>query len=143
MEPTTAEDWSAVANERAADAEAIEKSRPTSVGSVYLVGYAVECSLKALLQKRGIPNPTFGAQGHNLHELWRVSGLQFSDLKDAAGNQTFFLKDWNTSLRYEANLSKIKDISQGITIKELMAGAKQLNGFIQTQIRRSKPRSRQ
>ncbi|MEB3830617.1 hypothetical protein [Phormidium sp. CCY1219] len=69
MEPTTADDCSAVANERAADAEAIAKCRPTSVGSVYIAGYAIECSLKALLQKRGIPTPTSGALGHNLHKL--------------------------------------------------------------------------
>ncbi|GAB4283940.1 MAG: hypothetical protein Fur0025_14290 [Oscillatoriaceae cyanobacterium] len=140
MEPTTADDWSAVAKERGADAEAIAKDRPTSVGSVYMAGYAIECSLKALLQKRGIPTPSFGRQGHNLHELWRASGLHFSDLKDEAGNQTFFLQDWDTSLRYYANFSEIEDITKGISIKKLIEGAKQLNRFIETQIRRGKSR---
>lgn len=60
MTPTTAENWMAVANDRAMDAEAIEEKQPNSVGSVYMAGYAIECSLKALLQKRGIPTPTFG-----------------------------------------------------------------------------------
>jgi hypothetical protein len=34
MEPTTAEDWMAVANDRAMDAEAIKEKQPNSVGSV-------------------------------------------------------------------------------------------------------------
>ena len=137
MEPTTAEGWIAVANERAADAEAIEKDRPASVGSVYMAGYAVECSLKALLQKRGIPTPTSGSKGHNLHELWGASGLRLSKLKDPAGNQTFFLEDWDTALRYEINLPL-----KGHSAKELVAGAKQLNRFLQAETRRSKPRRR-
>ncbi|WP_199247824.1 hypothetical protein [[Phormidium] sp. ETS-05] len=134
MEPTTAEDWSAVAKERGADAEAIAKDRPTSVGSVYMAGYAIECSLKALLQKHGIPTPTFGAQGHNLHELWRASGLKFSDLKDVAGAQTFFLQYWKTSWRYETSLP----LNLGYSANELVAGAKQLNRFIETKISRSR-----
>ena len=139
MEPTTAEGWIAVANERAADAEAIEKDRPASVGSVYMAGYAVECSLKALLQKRGIPTPTSGSKGHNLYELWRASGLKFSDLKDPAGNQTFFLEDWNTAWRYETNLP-----FKGHSAKDLVAGARQLSSFIQSKIRiRRKPRRRE
>ena len=138
MEPTTAEGWIAVANERAADAEAIEKDRPASVGSVYMAGYAIECSLKALLQKRGIPTPTSGSKGHNLHELWRASGLQFSELKDSAGTQTFFLQYWNTSWRYENRLP----FNLGYTVKELVTGARQLNGFLQRQTRDSKKQRR-
>lgn len=136
MEPTTAEDWMAVASDRAMDAEAIKQKQPNSVGSVYMAGYAIECSLKALLQKKGISTPTFGKKGHNLHELWQASGLHFSDLRDTEGKQTFFLQDWDTSLRYERNLPK----SLGLEIPDLLAGAKQLNQWIQTQVRRSKPR---
>lgn len=93
-------------------------------------------AFKALLQKKGIPTPTFGKKGHNLHELWQASGLHFSDLRDPEGKQTFFLQDWDTSLRYERNLPK----SLGLEIPDLLAGAKQLNQWIQTQVRRSKPR---
>jgi hypothetical protein len=45
MAPNTAQDWITVANERAADAEAMLSSRQDSVGPVYMVGYAIECSL--------------------------------------------------------------------------------------------------
>lgn len=34
MEPTTAEDWMAVASDRAMDAEAIKQKQPNSVGSL-------------------------------------------------------------------------------------------------------------
>ena len=136
MDPTTYKDWMEVANYRAMDAEAIKEKQPSSVGSVYMAGYAIECSLKALLQKRGIPTPTYGKEGHNLHELWRKSGLRFSDLQDTQGTQTFFLQDWNTNLRYQRDLPD----RLGLEIKDLLEGAKQLNQWIQTQIRRSKPR---
>ena len=49
MIPTTSNEWIAVANERAADAEAIKTTRNDSVGPVYLAGYAIECGLKALV----------------------------------------------------------------------------------------------
>lgn len=136
--PTTAQEWLTIANERSADAEVIHKQRPNSIGSVYLAGYAIECSLKALLQKRGIPFPSHGQEGHHLGNLWKASGLKFSDLKDATGAKTFFLeKDkWNTALRYERFLPN----TLGLDIAELMAGGKALNNWIQTQINRSKPR---
>ncbi|MCP2730547.1 HEPN domain-containing protein [Limnofasciculus baicalensis] len=138
MTPTTAQDWIAVANERAADAEALQKERPNSIGAVYMAGYAIECSLKALLQKRGIPFPTHGKEGHHLGNLWKASGLKFSDIKDAKGTKIFFLEKekWNTDLRYERFLPN----SLGLDIAELMEGAKQLNNWIQTQVNRSKPR---
>ncbi|MBO1350795.1 MAG: hypothetical protein EBE86_026990 [Hormoscilla sp. GUM202] len=41
-------------------ADAIHLQNPNSVGAVQVIGYAIECSLKALLQKRGIPYPTSG-----------------------------------------------------------------------------------
>ncbi len=139
MEPTTAEDWIAVANERGSDAEAIKKDKPTSVGSVYMAGYAIECSLKALLQKRGIPLPTYGRSGHNLKELWKASGLKISDLKDNTGTKTFFLEEWETALRYECSLPT----SLGLGAEELVEGAKKLNRWIQKQVRGNKPGRRQ
>lgn len=140
MSPTDAQGWIAVANERGADAEAIYKERPNSVGCVYMAGYAIESSLKALLQRKGIDLPTHGKEGHHLAGLWKKSGFQFSDLKDSQGMQTFFLEPekWNTGLRYETSLPN----NLGLETKDFIEGAKLLKGWIQTQVRRSKPRKK-
>jgi hypothetical protein len=134
MSPNTAQDWIAIAQERAADAEAMKTSRCTSVGSVYMAGYAIECSLKALLQTKRTPFPKHGNEGHNLRGLWEASNFRLSDLNDSKGTKAFFLQDWNTALRYELSCAS----SLGVT--ELVDGAKELTSWIQTQIRRSKPR---
>jgi hypothetical protein len=89
MGPTTPQDWLAVARMRGADADVLCVHCPDSIGSVYLAGYVIECSLKALLQKKGIPYSKRGSEGHNLKSLWRQSGLRLSDLKDHNGSKTF------------------------------------------------------
>jgi len=137
MSPTSAEDWISVARQRTADADAIYSNKETqnSVGCVYMAGYAIECSLKALLQKKGIKVPTQGREGHNLRGLWQKANLSFSDIPDPQGTQTFFLNPskWSTDLRYESSLPN----SDGLEIADLIKGAKLLSSFIQTQIRRS------
>lgn len=138
MSPNTPQDWLNLALERAADADAIYQQRPDSIAVVYMAGYAIECSLKALLQKQGIPFPQSGREGHNLKGLWQASGLKLSDLKDDLGCKTFFIQNWNTDLRYEISLTT----TSGLKIEELLHGAKKLTGQIQTQTRRAKPRSR-
>ena len=132
MSPHTAETWLAVAKERATDAQAINKHRPTSVGAVYLAGYAIECSLKALLQKRGTEFPKHGREGHNLRNLWAASKFRLSDLRDVKGSKAFFIDKWDTALRYDA------DFESSIEIKELLQGAKELTGYIQNCIRRQR-----
>lgn len=72
MQPTTVEDWIEIANNRAADAEAIRKVEETSVGSVYMAGYAIECSLKALLRSQNTPFPKSGREGGTQFE--RIMG---------------------------------------------------------------------
>ncbi|MFM6194164.1 MAG: HEPN domain-containing protein [Planktothrix sp.] len=136
MSPNTPQDWLNLARERAADADAIYKQRPDSIAVVYMAGYAIECSLKALLQKQGIPFPQSGREGHNLKGLWQSCRLSLSDLKDQKGCKTFFIENWNTDLRYEISLQ----VASGLKIEELLNGAKELAGWIQTQTKRSKPR---
>ena len=131
MTPTNANDWISVANERAADAEALKTTRCTSIGCVYIAGYAIECSLKALLQSTRKAFPKHGQEGHNLRRLWEASGFRLSDLSDPSGAKTFFIQNWDTSLRYESTFES------SITIVELVDGAKQLTGWIQGQTRRS------
>lgn len=135
MTPTTASDWLSVANERAADAETMKITRNTSVGCVYMAGYAIECSLKGLLQNLGTPFPKHGQEGHNLRRLWEASGFRLTDLSDSTGAKAFFIENWDTSLRYELACDS------SLTMAELVGGAKHLTGWIQSRIRR-KPRSR-
>ncbi|MGK7889578.1 MAG: HEPN domain-containing protein [Leptolyngbyaceae cyanobacterium] len=134
--PSTAEEWLCIATERGADADAIIKSGNTSIGSIYLAGYAIECSLKALLQAKNQPFPKHGEQGHNLRNLWRSSGFCLSDISDSKGTKAFFIDQWSTSLRYE------KSLESSLSPEELVDGAKQLTGWIQRQIRK-KGRKRQ
>ncbi|MEA5418288.1 HEPN domain-containing protein [Spirulina sp. CCNP1310] len=134
MPPHTSEDWINLANERAADADVMTKNRNTSVTSVYLAGYAIECSLKAFLQQRGRGFPKHGQDGHNLRGLWKACNFSLSDLGDPTGKKTFYLERWETSLRYELTFET------SLSYPELVEGAKQLTGWIQNQIRRTPSR---
>ncbi|WP_017306032.1 hypothetical protein [Spirulina subsalsa] len=102
----------------------------------YLAGYAIECSLKALLQKRGTGFPKHGQQGHNLRGLWEAANFQLSDLADPTGAKTFYLEKWDTSLRYEVSCDS------SLSHQELVEGAKQLTVWIRTQVRRNRLRKR-
>ena len=134
MTPNTSEQWLDVAKERANDAQAIHKNRPNSIGAIYMAGYGIECSLKALLQHRGTGFPKHGSEGHNLRGLWAACKFRLSDLSDAKGSKTFFIENWDTSLRYESKFES------SLEITDLVEGAKQLTGWIQTQIRRTRRR---
>jgi len=137
MEPTSAQEWLEVANERAQDAEGLFEKRPESVGSVYLAGYAIECSLKGYLQTLGRRIPRDPQTGHNLAGLWSASGFRLSDVGDRDGSRAFFIQRWGTYLRYEAELT-----TEGLPAQTLLAGAKSLTGWIQTRVRRSASRRR-
>ncbi len=129
--PISIQDWLGVARERASDAEAILAKRPDSTGSVYLVGYAIECSLKAYLLSIGRPVPTSGRAGHNITGMWDASGFRKRDIGDNDGCKVFFLEDWDTSMRY----SSVRQ-NGGITNQQLIEGAKRLVGWVQGQVRR-------
>ncbi|MFO1429970.1 MAG: HEPN domain-containing protein [Candidatus Competibacteraceae bacterium] len=130
MSPTTSQEWIKIASERAADARALLEQRPRSIGTIYLAGYAVECTLKAYLQKYGIPVPTSGRGGHDLRNLWYQAGFRLADLGDSAGAKSFFVTLWSTDLRYASR------IESNCTHEALVQGAAQLVGWIQTQLRR-------
>jgi len=136
MSPTTAADWISVANERGEDAQAMKLARCGSVGCVYIAGYAVECSLKALLQIKGKTFPRHGREGHNLQGLWESSGFRLSDLSDRNGAKSYFIEGWDTSLRY------MTVCNSSLTIPQLVDGAKELTGWIQTRARRESRRGR-
>ena len=135
MAPNIADDWIIVAKERAADAEAILLSRKDSVGPVYMVGYAIECSLKAYLRSRNTPFPHSGGEGHNLKRLWRACGFRLNQLRDNTGHKTFFIQSWNTAWRYEQRLPV-----KGFSSSELVKSGKSLAGWIQKQVRQKRRR---
>ncbi len=108
--------------------------RKQSVGPVYMAGYAVECALKALLDRNNIRRPRMGPKGHDLLLLWKRCGFRLRDLNDSRGFRSFYLTEWSTDLRY-ARYSELDTTN-------LVAGARRLSGWIQKKIRRSRrPRS--
>ena len=133
--PTTAEAWLRVAQERAVDAR-ILAAQGRSVAAVYLAGYAVECALKAYLQRVGRGFPTSGQAGHDLHELWRACGFRLAALGDSQGNRTYFVEQWHTGLRYNDTLDTVLDA--GV----LVEGAVQLAGWVQSRLNRGPRRQR-
>ncbi len=129
--PSSADDWISVATERASDARANLDKRPGSAGPVYIAGYAIECSLKALLRAKGKPFPTSGSGGHDLQGLWEASGFRLSDLRDPNGAKAFFIEQWSTDLRYETAPPA------AIPAEQLLTGAGNLTGWIHTHVRRA------
>lgn len=129
MQPMTYEDWLDISKERQADARALLTDRNCSIGPVYMAGYAVETSLKALLSVKGKAFPRSGNGGHNLKGLWKSTGLKFSDIK--CENQLFFLQHWNTSFRYELDPEELA----GNSCEALVKAAGLLTGWIKSQIK--------
>ena len=134
MSPSSADAWIAVAQERAADASALLLEREQSAGSVYLAGYAIECSLKAFLQRSGKAFPTAGGAGHDLRSLWSHSGFRLRDIDDESGSKSFFIQTWSTDLRYTV------DPNFPCATTDLVAAAKRLSGWLQAQTRRWRTR---
>jgi HEPN domain-containing protein len=95
------EDFATVARTRRGDAGVLHQNGRTQA-ALYMAGYAVECSLKALLeiQKKPIPRSSRGG-GHDLRTLWKSSGLRARDLGEQGER---FVAFWSTSLRYQTEL---------------------------------------
>lgn len=86
-------------------------------GAYYLVGYAVECALKACVAKqvrrydfpdRKLANEAFT---HDLEKLMKLSGLAPDLEKEMQANKPLELnwavvKDWSESSRYEIGISE-------------------------------------
>ena len=126
--PTTTEAWLDVAQERVADAR-ILANQGRSVAAVDLAGYAVECALKAYLQRVSRGFPTSGQAGHYLRELWKAFRFRLTDLGDSQGNRTYFVERWNTVLRYNVTFDTVLDAVTGIRRCTAV-------GWVQGQIRR-------
>ncbi len=86
-------------------------------GAYYLIGYAVECALKACVSKqvkrydfpdKKLANEVFT---HNLEKLMKVAGLQPDFDRDKRANRVLELnwavvKDWSESARYDSNITR-------------------------------------
>lgn len=89
-------------------------------GAYYLLGYAVECALKAYIAKQTRrydfpPDRKFvnDIYTHDLNKLLSVSGLEPEYLKEANRNPNFELnwtivKDWSEQSRYASGVSRAK-----------------------------------
>lgn len=106
------EDFAAVAKSRRGDAGVLHQAG-RQLAALYMAGYAVECSLKALLevQKKPIPRSSRSG-GHDLRTLWQASDLRARDLGEHGAK---FVSYWTTSLRYQVDVP--------LNHEELMKGA--------------------
>jgi HEPN domain-containing protein len=86
-------------------------------GAYYLIGYAVECALKACVSKQvkryDFPDKKFADKvyTHSLEALVGVAGLSFDLNRDRKVNSNFdtnwrVVKDWNESFRYDLGITK-------------------------------------
>ncbi len=136
MDPSTADEWMAVADARGSDAAAMLPAREGSVGPVYMAGYAIECSIKAYRTVLGV-GPVRGKEGHNLRELWKsIDRHSFRDLDLLTQERSFFFEYWSTELRY------CSEYEGGHGAMKLVQAAKSIAGWIQTQARRQADRRR-
>jgi len=80
-------------------------------GAYYLLGYSVECALKACIAKQtnkyDFPNKDLAnkAYAHNLEQLVKLAGLENELATDFKKNKTLevnwaIIKDWKESSRY-------------------------------------------
>lgn len=86
-------------------------------GAYYLIGYAIECALKACIAKQvnqhDFPNKQLAMQSHThkLTDLLGVAGLK-QKLAEKESNDIDFrfnwavAKDWSEESRYECNIEK-------------------------------------
>jgi hypothetical protein len=105
-------DFQQLATARPRDAEVLLNNGCYD-GAYYLLGYAVECALKACIAKltkqydfpdKDIVNRSYT---HKLDVLLNVSGLLPEFDKESKANPSFainwaIIKDWNESTRYES-----------------------------------------
>jgi HEPN domain-containing protein len=107
MQPTTSRDFQKASLQRRAAAESLLQSKH-NLDAQYLGGYAVECSLKALILEKTaatlrpakLKKITAGATMHRLEVLLgELKGLRIKLPPKLAGR--FRRLKWDTNLRYE------------------------------------------
>lgn len=94
----------------------------------YLLGYAVECALKACIAKQikehDFPDRqlVLDSYTHNLEQLLRISGLKPQFDLQMKANTTFevnwtTIKDWTEAARYDNNVPEVRarDLLNAVT----------------------------
>ena len=88
-------------------------------GAYYLLGYAVECALKACIarqtRRNDFPDRKFvnDIYTHDLNRLLSVSGLEPEHRRESNRNPSFevnwtIVKDWSEQSRYTAGVNRAK-----------------------------------
>src|SRR5262245_62138064 len=99
-------------------------------GAYYLLGYAVECALKACIAKQirryDFPDLTFvrDSHTHNLERLLNLSGLRNDLHREFQTHPTLevnwtTVKDWSEQARYNSDISekKARDFYSAVTAR--------------------------
>lgn len=120
-------DLQILADLRIADAKILIDGSRFS-GAYYLLGYAVECALKACIAKQikehDFPDKqlVLDSYTHNLEKLLRISGVKLMFDSLIKTNQSFevnwnIVKDWTEGSRYDNNVSEVKarDLLNAVT----------------------------
>ena len=100
-------------------------------GAYYLLGYAIECALKACIAKqikrydfpdRKLVNDSYS---HDLEKLLSVSGLKSELQKEIRNNPNLevnwaIVKDWSVESRYSTDISETtaRDFYSAVTTRE-------------------------
>ena len=100
-------------------------------GAYYLLGYAIECALKACIAKQtkrfDFPDKRLVSDSytHNIERLLEISGLKVHHEKEIQENLNFavnwaIVKDWSEQYRYINNITelKAKDIYSAVTARK-------------------------
>jgi len=107
-----------LSTERRRDASALLKAG-CSAGGYYLMGYAVECALKACVAKQvkryDFPDRALAQKAftHNLEVLVGLAGLEQDLQRDMRANPPLevnwaTVKDWSESKRYELGITNVE-----------------------------------
>ena len=99
-------------------------------GAYYLVGYAVECALKACIAKQirryDFPDRKLvnDSHTHDLEKLLGVSGLKEELISESAGNPALeenwtIVKDWSEQSRYRNDIpeNEARDLFSAVTAR--------------------------
>lgn len=127
MKPLTRKQLQQIARMRRSEASALLKAKHYP-GAYYLIGYAVECALKACIAKQtrrhDFPNKELAnrAYTHDLENLLKLSGLETELDKAVAADKILevnwaVVKDWDETSRYETQISaqQAKDMYSACT----------------------------
>jgi hypothetical protein len=113
---TTRAEWQQLAEDRILDAQALFAAGRWS-GAFYLIGYALECGLKACVLARVGAHPevvyedrrfSSDAWTHDIERLVVLADIKTARDADAAANAALYqnwqwVKDWSEESRYEQN----------------------------------------